>query len=54
MSQRIWYGQRRNPQPAVFRRDLTGAAVYFLHNNRFYIDLKFDTGTMEFERLAGF
>jgi len=34
----------------VFRRDLGAAAIYFVREGKLYIDLKYDTGTMEFGR----
>jgi heat shock protein HslJ len=34
----------------VFLRDLPAAGVYFMKNGRLFIDLKYDTGTMEFTR----
>ena len=34
----------------TFRRDLSGAAIYFMRQGRLYLDLKYDTGTMEFGR----
>lgn len=34
----------------VFLRDLPAAALYFTRGGRLYLDLKFDTGTMEFAR----
>jgi heat shock protein HslJ len=34
----------------AFRRDLGAAAIYFMRQGRLYLDLKYDTGTMEFGR----
>ena len=34
----------------TFLRDLSGAAIYFMRQGRLYLDLKYDTGTMEFGR----
>ncbi len=34
----------------VFLRDLAAAASYFMKNGRLYLDLNYDTGTMEFAR----
>jgi heat shock protein HslJ len=34
----------------TFRRDLDAAAIYFVRHGKLYLDLKYDTGTMEFER----
>ncbi len=34
----------------AFRRDLGAAAIYFVREGKLYIDLKYDTGTMEFGR----
>jgi heat shock protein HslJ len=34
----------------IFLRDLSGAAIYFMRQGRLYLDLKYDTGTMEFGR----
>ena len=34
----------------VFLRDLGAAAGYFMKEGRLYLDLKYDTGTMEFDR----
>jgi heat shock protein HslJ len=34
----------------VFLRDLSAAAVYFIRDGKLYLDLKYDTGTMEFGR----
>ena len=34
----------------VFLRDLSAAAIYFMKNGRLYLDLKYDSGTMEFAR----
>jgi len=34
----------------TFRRDLDAVTIYFVRNNRLYLDLKHDTGTMEFGR----
>lgn len=35
---------------AVYLRDLRAAALYFLKGGRLYLDLRFDSGTMEFDR----
>jgi len=34
----------------TFRRDLDAAAIYFIRHGRLFLDLKYDTGTMEFGR----
>lgn len=34
----------------AFRRDLGAAAIFFMRGGKLYFDLKYDTGTMEFER----
>ena len=34
----------------TFRRDLGAAAIFFMRQGRLFLDLKFDTGTMEFGR----
>jgi heat shock protein HslJ len=34
----------------TFRRDLGAAAIYFMRQGRLFLDLKYDTGTMEFGR----
>jgi heat shock protein HslJ len=34
----------------VFLRDISAAAVYFIRDGRLFLDLKYDTGTMEFGR----
>lgn len=34
----------------VFLRDLSAASVYFLRRGRLFLDLRYDTGTMEFGR----
>lgn len=34
----------------VYRRDLSAAAIYFMRQGKLYLDLKYDTGTMEFGR----
>ena len=34
----------------TFLKDLGGAAIYFMRDGDLYIDLKYDTGTMRFER----
>ena len=34
----------------VFLRDLGAVAGYFMKEDRLYLDLKYDTGTMEFDR----
>jgi heat shock protein HslJ len=34
----------------TYLRDLEAAAIYFLRQGRLYLDLRYDTGTMELER----
>ena len=34
----------------TFRRDLGAAAIFFIRQGRLFLDLKYDTGTMEFGR----
>ncbi len=34
-----------------FLKDLEGVSIWFLKNSRLYLDIKYDTGTMEFSRL---
>ena len=34
----------------IFLRDLNAVAIYFIRQGKFYLDLKYDTGTMEFGR----
>jgi len=34
----------------AFRRDLGAAAIFFMRQGRLFLDLKYDTGTMEFGR----
>ena len=35
---------------AVFRRDLAAATIFFMRTGDLYLDLKYDTGTMQFGR----
>ena len=34
----------------VFQQNLAAAATYFMRNGQLFLDLKYDTGTMEFNR----
>jgi len=50
----VTYSTRAACEPGsldqAFQRDLGAAAIYFMRRGRLYLDLKHDTGTMEFGR----